>query len=225
MDSAFLSRSQPAGRAIRQDRDVDPESDGEYWNHNTAFHPEILRRCAATTGDVLDVGCGDGLLVARIAGTGRSVVGIERDTGAAELARRRCAELPRVTIVESGFEQAQLEPGSFGFVTMVATLHHLDTAAALTRAADLLHPGGRLYVLGLVRIASKRDVAGAIVSIPRSLVVGAVRREHWPDGVPIADPEETFDELAREVRTTLPGARLRRRAYYRYSLEWTKNGS
>jgi len=201
---------------------VGPDPDGDYWNHNTAFHPEILRRCAATTGDVLDVGCGDGLLVARIARTGRPVVGIERDPGAADVARRRCADLPRVAIVESGFEQVQLETRSFGFVTMVATLHHLDTAAALTRAAELLHPGGRLYVLGLVRIASKRDVAGAVAAIPRARVVGAVRREHWPDGVPIADPEQTFDELAREVRTTLPGARLRRRAYYRCSLEWTK---
>lgn len=199
-----------------------PDPGGDYWNHNAAFHPEILRRCATTSGAILDVGCGDGLLVSKLARTGRPVVGLEPDPTAAALAHQRCDDLPSVTIVESGFEDAELASGSFGFVTMVASLHHLETAAALTRAADLLAPGGRLYVCGLARIPTARDVAGAVVSIPRSLLAGVLRHEHWPEDVPIADPEETFDDVRRIARSVLPGCRARRRPYYRYSLEWTK---
>jgi 2-polyprenyl-3-methyl-5-hydroxy-6-metoxy-1,4-benzoquinol methylase len=36
--------------------------DGQYWNHNTAYHPWLIDIATRHHGDVLDVGCGDGLL-------------------------------------------------------------------------------------------------------------------------------------------------------------------
>ncbi|MDT5107097.1 MAG: hypothetical protein QOI25_4610 [Mycobacterium sp.] len=33
---------------------------GDYWNHNTAYHPWLVGIAAKHRGDVLDVGCGDG---------------------------------------------------------------------------------------------------------------------------------------------------------------------
>jgi SAM-dependent methyltransferase len=201
---------------------VVPDSPDAYWNHNTAFHAEILRRCDQTVGDVLDIGCGDGLLLARTANRGRHVVGIEPDPQAAEQARRRCADLTNVTLIERTFDEASLDESSFGFVALVATLHHMDTSAVLHRCVRLLHPGGRLYVLGLTRIASRTDLAFALASIPRARAVGAMRNEHWPDGVPTTEPSETLTDIRDQARVLLPGARLRRRAYYRYSLEWTK---
>jgi SAM-dependent methyltransferase len=201
---------------------VVPDSPDAYWNHNTAFHSEILRRCDETVGDVLDIGCGDGLLVSRMAGTGRHVFGIEPDPQAAEQARRRCAGLTNVTVIERTFDEASLDDSSFGFVALVATLHHMDTSAALRRCVRLLCPGGRLYVLGLTRIASRTDLAFAVASIPRARTVGALRNEQWPDDVPTIEPSETLTDIRDRARLLLPGARLRRRAYYRYSLEWTK---
>jgi predicted RNA methylase len=37
-------------------------SDSDYWTHNTAYHPWLVGIAAEHRGDVLDVGCGDGLL-------------------------------------------------------------------------------------------------------------------------------------------------------------------
>ena len=193
-----------------------------YWNHNTAFHNEILRKCSATSGAVLDVGCGDGLLLGRLARTGRPVVGVEPDPVAAALARRRCSGVSNAAVVEADFMDAGLDDSSLGFVAMVATLHHMDTRAALNRAVDMLEVGGKLYLLGLTRIETCRDLAFAIRSLPRARIVGALRSEQWPDGVPVADPMQTFEEVRRDVETVLVGARLRRRPYYRFSLEWTK---
>ena len=45
----------------------------DYWNHNTAYHPWVL--ALARGRDVLDVGCGEGLLVERLAPLARSVGG------------------------------------------------------------------------------------------------------------------------------------------------------
>jgi hypothetical protein len=79
-----------------------------------------------------------------------------------------------------------------------------------------------LYVLGLTRIDTRRDLAFAIRSLPRARIVGALRGERWPEDVPVAEPPQTFAQVRPEAEEVLKGARLRRRAYYRYSLEWTK---
>ena len=40
--------------------------DHAYWNRNAAYHPWLLAIAAEHRGDVLDVGCGDGLLAQRL---------------------------------------------------------------------------------------------------------------------------------------------------------------
>ena len=58
----------------------------DYWNHNSAYHPIIVRAADALDGDVLDVGCGEGLLVERLAKVSRQVTGVDRDRAAIERA-------------------------------------------------------------------------------------------------------------------------------------------
>jgi 2-polyprenyl-3-methyl-5-hydroxy-6-metoxy-1,4-benzoquinol methylase len=53
----------------------------DYWNHNAACHPWLVTVAAEHRGDVLDIGCGDGLLAQRIAAVSRSVTGIDPDLG------------------------------------------------------------------------------------------------------------------------------------------------
>lgn len=66
----------------------------DYWNHNTAYHPWLYSIAAEHHGDVLDVGCGDGLL--RPAGE-IAVVGISANrTGRDWLRSAAC--LPAVRI-------------------------------------------------------------------------------------------------------------------------------
>ncbi|MFD7308279.1 class I SAM-dependent methyltransferase [Promicromonospora sp. NPDC059942] len=40
--------------------------------------------------------------------------------------------------------------------------------------------------------------------------------------MPVRDPAETFAEISRTARAVLPGARVRRRLFFRYTLEWTR---
>ena len=56
----------------------------DYWNHNVAFHRRIARDAALRGGSALDVGCGDGLLLARLTAVCRRAVGLETDEWAAQ---------------------------------------------------------------------------------------------------------------------------------------------
>ena len=190
-----------------------------YWNHNTAYHQWILRRLGRRSR-VLDVGCGDGLLLERLAPTVDRVVGLEPDPATADRARERVADLPTVDIVQQGFLDYR-PTAPFDGVVFVASLHHLGLAPGLEQAKALLSPGGVLVVVGLAREHSVADWVRSVASIPLNRLIGRLRHEQNDIGVPVAEPTETYADLRRVVRETLPGARWRYGLHYRYLLSWT----
>ncbi|CED90975.1 hypothetical protein [Actinomyces succiniciruminis] len=46
---------------------ADTAHSNRYWNHNAAFHNELVADAARRGGRALDVGCGEGLLMERLA--------------------------------------------------------------------------------------------------------------------------------------------------------------
>lgn len=201
--------------------DLDPSNGGGYWNHNTAYHRWLRDIAAQQSGDVLDVGCGDGLLAQRLAPVSRSVIAIDPNPSAVQRANLRLAPLPGVDVYKSTFDA--FHPGSrrFDLITFVASLHHMDTRAALTRARGLLNPGGTIAVVGLSANKTVRDWVWSAMCLP-AVRVGSWRHAEVRDiGVPVADPRENLDEIRRVAGDVLPGAVIRRALYYRYLLRWT----
>lgn len=137
--------------------------DSEYWNHNTAYQPWLVDIAAQHRGDVLDVGCGDGLLAARLAPVSRSVTGIDSDPGAAARATARLAPIPHAMASAESFEDFSAGERRFDVITFVASLHHMDLRAALIKARGLLTddvlPGAHLrrglYYRYLLRWANR----------------------------------------------------------------------
>lgn len=191
----------------------------EYWNHNTQFHPEILRTAARLGGDVLDVGCGEGLLLARLAPVSRSVTGIDPDPGAIAQARER--RIPGVDLRVAGLLDADVAERRFDFVVVVATLHHLPLEAAFLRLRDLVRPGGELVVIGLVSYSGVVDALWNVLTLAPTVLGGRRRGGAVDPDVSLVEPRETFADIRRAARDLLPGARVRRRLYWRYSLTWT----
>jgi 2-polyprenyl-3-methyl-5-hydroxy-6-metoxy-1,4-benzoquinol methylase len=136
---------------------TDPSAEREPWSHNLHYHRVILDAVPAGCQRALDVGCGAGLLTRRLRRVVPSVTGIDRDQRSIEIARAH-AGAGDIDYVLADFLAFGCEPGSFGLVTAVASLHHLDAAAALQRMRDLLRPGGVLAVIGLAKGSSPVDL-------------------------------------------------------------------
>lgn len=194
-----------------------------YWNHNTAYHPELLAAVPPQGGDVLDIGCGDGLLVYKLATRATSVIGLDPDPRAIEQAQRRLTETSNAQVVLGSFLSASgLEGRSFDLITCVATLHHMTLAAALAQMKAKLKPGGRLCIVGLSANKTAWDwIVSGVQVLPIRLLSKLHGESAYP-GMTVARPTESLAEIRRISAKVLPGSRVRRRFWYRYTLTWTK---
>lgn len=191
------------------------------WNHNVAYHHEVLAALPPGGGDVLDVGCGTGALVASLAERCRHVTGIDVDAAALASAERRLAGTGNVTLLRGDVLTAALPSASYDLVAAVASLHHLPLRPGLARLGDLVRPGGCLVVVGLSRTVSATDHLAAAAALPVAKTL-RLRRGHDPVDAPIADPRESLSEIRAAAGEILPGARIRRRLLFRYVLRWRR---
>jgi len=98
--------------------------------------------------DVLDVGCGEGWLVRRLAAAGARVIGIDPLPGALEQARSEDPDHAD-RYLEGVAQALPFEPECFDIVILFNSLHHVPEDAmdaALAEAARVLRPTGRVFV-------------------------------------------------------------------------------
>ncbi|MBB2991765.1 2-polyprenyl-3-methyl-5-hydroxy-6-metoxy-1,4-benzoquinol methylase [Mycolicibacterium iranicum] len=193
-----------------------------YWNHNTAYHPWLARIAAEHRGDVLDVGCGDGLLAARLAPLSRSVTGVDCDAAAVERARARVRQIPNVTVTQGTFGEDSDGDARYDLIAFVATIHHMDLRAALGRARDLLRPGGEIAIVGLAANRSPVDWMWSGLCLPAVRIGSLWHRETRDIGVAVATPQHSLADIRRIADEVIPGAHMRRALYYRYLLRWRR---
>ncbi|MFF0556787.1 class I SAM-dependent methyltransferase [Streptomyces sp. NPDC004266] len=198
------------------------------WDHNAHYHRWILRQLPRRVDRALDVGCGSGDLARLLAGRATAVRAVDADPAIVARARELTAPGAPVTFdVEDALADTG-DDGAHTAVTCVATLHHLPLAPALQRFKDRLAPGGTLVVLGLSRPATAGDHLLGLLAIPLNAATGWLRNRGRRAPRPVAmtaatrDAEETLAEIALVARRILPGARIRRRLYWRYTLVWRK---
>ena len=198
-----------------------------YWNHNSAFHDEFVADAARRGGRALDVGCGEGLLVQRLAAVCEEAVGIEADPATVERARARLAGVRGAVVRRADALDPALrgEVGVFRTVTCVAVLHHLPLEEGLRALSGFVAPGGRLCVVGLAADEGLGDRALSVLSVLPNWVASRWHREVRDIGVPVAPPRESLREIRAVAARVLPGCRLRRRMYWRYRLTWDRPGA
>ena len=106
---------------------------------------------------VLDVGCGGGILADAMARKGAQVLGIDLATKALRVAQLHAleAQTPNVTYREVSAEALAPErPGSFDAVTCMEMLEHVpDPASVVQACATLVKPGGWVFFSTINRSA------------------------------------------------------------------------
>jgi 2-polyprenyl-6-hydroxyphenyl methylase/3-demethylubiquinone-9 3-methyltransferase len=129
-----------------------------WWDRNSEFKPlheinplraNFIDKLSPVAGkQLIDVGCGGGILAEAMAQRGASVTGI--DMGEAPLNVARIHQLESGVEVEyqqsTAEQMAESHAGAFDLVCCLEMLEHVpDPAAVIKACAELCQPGGDLY--------------------------------------------------------------------------------
>jgi 2-polyprenyl-6-hydroxyphenyl methylase/3-demethylubiquinone-9 3-methyltransferase len=129
-----------------------------WWDPQSEFRPlheinplrlEWIAQIAPLAGrDVLDVGCGGGILAEAMAQRSARVTGIDLGEKALRVAQLHLLEsrLPVRYELASAEDYAARHPGEFDVLTCMELLEHVpDPASTVAACARLLKPGGRAF--------------------------------------------------------------------------------
>lgn len=145
---------------------------------------------------VLELGCGTGQLTRSLARRGFRVLCLEPGANMASVARQRLADFPAVEVVSESFEKWPIETGAFALVASAQAFHWIDPAIRFTKAAEALHEGASLAVIGNAVVSRESPVWTAIQTAYAAhtpeLSAGVATRWYGPEGPIRGD----FDESA-----------------------------
>jgi len=114
-------------------------------------------------GRLLDIGCGTGGLLERLAGRIEEGLGVDASRDMLALARTRLAErgLSHVSVRQADMYRLPIADAAFDAVTLQMVLHYAeDPAVALAEAARVLKPGGVMVIVDLAP-HQRGDLLGA----------------------------------------------------------------
>lgn len=134
----------------------DPESEFRPLHQINPLRLEWINGQAPLAGkQVLDIGCGGGILSDSMARKGAQVTGVDLSTKALKVAQLHAleAQTPNVQYREISAEAlAQQQPAQFDVVTCMEMLEHVpDPASVVQACATLVKPGGWVFMSTLNR--------------------------------------------------------------------------
>ncbi len=112
-----------------------------------ASHLQALPALLDERWTVGDLGCGTGQVASALAPFVARVIAVDRSGEMLQAARRRLRDLATVEVKRGELEALPIADGELDAATLLLVLHHLpDPGAALSEAARVLKPGGRLLI-------------------------------------------------------------------------------
>lgn len=136
-----------------------------------ALHRAILDlTVTAPVGDLLDVGCGRGSILKLLASRANRAVGVDIDANARQLARAELmlAGLPNCSLRKGDMHRLPFADDEFNTIIIDDVLVDAQQPVrALSEAARLLRPGGRLFILESVVKQSAGDIQSSLAEWSR----------------------------------------------------------
>jgi 2-polyprenyl-6-hydroxyphenyl methylase/3-demethylubiquinone-9 3-methyltransferase len=160
VDPAEIARFQSAAS-----RWWDPQGEMRPLHDLNPVRLDYVERASGLAGlDVLDVGCGGGLLAEAMARKGARVVGLDMANDLLAVARLHAldAGVSLTYLFESAEEHAAAHASAYDVVTCMEMLEHVpDPAAVVNALAQMVRPGGHVFLSTINR--TPRAYALAIV--------------------------------------------------------------
>ena len=220
----------PDVTTVRIDFDRLAPLSNEGWDHNNHYYPFLLKHLPLHCHNVLEIGCGIGELARLLAQRADHVLALDLSPQMIRRASELSTQYPNISFQIADVQTQQFEQGQFDAVLSVATIHHLPMVEMLAQIKDALAPAGTIAILDLYQ-GQPSDILANLLATPLNIVLKLLKtghlrssqeaREAW-DAHAMHDHYLTLDQIRSISQRILPGARIKRHLFWRYSLLWTK---
>lgn len=195
------------------------------WNHNSHFHNYLLRQLPSQIDRALDIGCGLGVFAWKLAAQSNHVDAIDSDRAILNEASIY-HHAANISYQNADFLEADLPEDAYDAIVSIASLHHMDLETALKKMKMLLRPSGKLIILGLYQERTILDYIYSLISVPLNIFYANWHRPSIVTSTSIAPtrpPQLSLQQIKAAANTLIPGFRLQRHLFWRYSLIWRKH--
>ena len=226
-----MSGSRQTPESIQSDFDRLALLPEESWNHNAHYHAYLMGQVPGRCREVLEIGCGTGKFSRLLARRAERVLAVDLSPQMIRLARERSKRHPNIEFVRGDVMTYPLPDDHFDCIATLTTIHHLPAEAVLRKIRKALKPGGVFVCLDLYRRSTLTDLLFDGAAYPVSLLLGLIKtgKPRPPAEVREAYAEHgktdtylTLPQAERICASVLPGARVRRHLFWRYSIVWKK---
>lgn len=226
-----MSRAKQSPKSIQSDFDRIALLSDDAWNHNAHYHKYLLQRIPKQCRQILEIGCGTGEFSRMLSERSEKILAIDLSPQMIRLAKNRSKLYPNIDFVAADAMTHHLADDQFDCIATIATLHHLPITSILEKIKKALKPGGIFVCLDLYQSSRFSDLLFDATAYPANLLLTLIKtgklrpsrkmREAYAEHGK-TDTYLTLPQIERICTDILPGARITRHFFWRYSIFWKK---
>lgn len=204
------------------------------WNHNNCYFNSLMKYVEEDCEITLEIGCGKGELSNLLSKRSEHVIAVDLADGMIEKAISRYG-YKNIDFINRNILDMRFDENSLDTIITTATAHHLPYEWLLLFGAKYLKPGGKLIVLDLYKPKTVSDFLLNVLAVIPNIFMNIVHNhslqkddEHSRDVWRRHGEHDTYmsmKEIRELAQKHLPGARIKRKLFWRYMLVWEKSAS
>jgi ubiquinone/menaquinone biosynthesis C-methylase UbiE len=205
------------------------------WNHNNHYHKALLKHMPTLCDNALEIGCGTGAFARLIAERAEHVLALDLAPQMIQLARERSVRYTNIDFQCMNVMEWDPPAEQFDYIASIATFHHLPMEDMLVKVRDALKVNGTLVILDLFHETElpKRllNILSSLLAAPLNLIYRTLKNGRMrPTSAQRAawvehgkhDSYLTISQVQAICSTVLPGAKVSKHLFWRYSIVWKK---
>lgn len=205
--------------------------DDSKWGHNEHYHKFLIDNVPDNCQKALDIGCGKGDFTRLLAPKSQLVLGLDMSPEMIKKAVEQSKGYKNIVYKNDDVLAYNFGKNEFDYIVSIATLHHLPLKEFLVNIRDSLRPNGVLAIIDLYKAETLSDYITSAIAVPLNILMtiiktGKLRKSKQEIEIWDEHGKHDFYLTLEEIKTisseVLPGAKLKRHLFWRYSLIWRR---